>query len=72
MKKIDKFQRILHLPEDAKASLDFKTLKQSLIAENIFSYGLSESHFVLIVSNSQTYKVCLQFLLWTDLISSRA
>jgi len=41
--------------------LDFKTLKQSLLAENIFSYGLSDSHFVLIVSNSQTYKVCFQF-----------
>jgi len=53
---VQKYQRILHLPEEAKASLDFKTLKQSLIAENIFSYGLSESHFVLIVSNSQTYK----------------
>merc|ERR1719319_1914871 len=55
-KDVAKYQRILHLPEEAKAPLDFKTLKQSLLAENIFSYGLSDSHFVLIVSNSQTYK----------------
>jgi hypothetical protein len=56
---VEKNQRVLQLPEEAKVPLDFKTLKGGLIAENIFSHGLSETHFVLVVSNCNTFQVSL-------------
>ena len=51
-----KNQRVQRWPEDAGLRLDLKTLRQSEIAQNVFSCDISDQYFVLIISNTKTFK----------------
>ena len=51
-----KNQRVQRWPEDAGLRLDLKTLKQSEIAQNVFSCDISDQYFVLIISDTKTFK----------------
>ena len=51
-----KNQRIQTFPEEAGLRLDLKTLKQSHIAQNVFSCDISDRYFVLIISDTETFK----------------
>ena len=50
-----KNQRIQTFPEEAGLRLDLKTLKQSHIAQNVFSCDISDQYFVLIISDTETF-----------------
>lgn len=49
-------QKVLKLPEAHKNVPDYKPLRRKLISESIFSYAMSDLYFVLVVSNSKSYK----------------
>ena len=51
-----KHQKVQKWPEDAGSRLDLKTLKQSEIAQNVFSCDISDQYFVLIISDTKTFK----------------
>ena len=51
-----KNQRVQQWPEEAGLRLDLKTLKQSEIAQNVFSCDISDQYFVLIISDTKIFK----------------
>ena len=51
-----KNQRIQTFPEEVGLRHDLKTLKQSHIAQNVFSCDISDQYFVLIISDTETFK----------------
>jgi len=55
-KRVKDHQKIVKWPRPKREGVGFMTLKKELIAENIFSVGVSEKFFVLILSNCQTFK----------------
>ena len=49
-------QRVQRWPEEAGLRLDLKTLKQSEIAQNVFSCDISDQYFVLFISDTKIFK----------------
>ena len=49
-------QRVQRWPEETGLRLDLKTLKQSEIAQNVFSCDISDQYFVLFISDTKIFK----------------
>ena len=54
------YQQVIKLPSDnKKPEKKINTLRKKFISETIISYGLSEEYFVLVLSNSTTFRSSL-------------